>query len=88
MRITFSPSFKKAYSKRIKNNKKLVFVVTKRIEQFKTDPDCLQLHNHQLVGSMKGLFSFSVNGDMRIIYEWINKETVLFLDIGSHNQVY
>ncbi len=34
------------------------------------------------------LRAFSVTGDIRIVYFEINDESVLFLDIGTHNQVY
>jgi len=88
IKIILAPSFKKCYSKRIAHNKKLIFVTTKRFEQFSIDPNCQQLHNHQLIGKMKGLYSFSITGDIRVIYRWVDNTTVLFMDIGSHNQVY
>ncbi len=37
---------------------------------------------------MKGKFAFSITGDMRIIYEWLGKNTVRFLAIGGHKKVY
>lgn len=86
--VTLSPSFTKNYSKRILYNKKLDFVFNKRAQQFAIDPNCQQLHNHRLIGKLKDLYSFSITGDIRVIYRWIDQNTVLFLDIGSHNQVY
>ena len=48
------------------------------------------LRDHPLSGDMKGQRSFSVTGDYRIIYEERqNGEIVfVFLDIGTHSQVY
>lgn len=86
--ITISPDFKKAYSKRIKGNKKLEMRVLERIGLFQKDSKNKVLNNHYLIGKMKGLYSFSITGDIRIIYQWVDEKTVLFLDIGSHNQVY
>jgi addiction module RelE/StbE family toxin len=86
--ITISPSFKKAYSKRIKGNKKLEMRVFERIGLFQNDSRNKVLNNHYLIGKMKGLYSFSITGDIRVIYQWVDNERVLFLDIGSHNQIY
>lgn len=86
--ITFHKNFKKNYEKRIKNNSKLTDLFRKRTEQFIVDPECRYLHNHKLIGDLKDCFSFSVSGDVRVVYCWIEKDKVLFLDIGSHNQVY
>ncbi len=86
--ITFDPNFKKVYSKRIKGNKKLESRVAERIKLFQQDSTNYFLRNHRLIGKSKGLCSFSITGDIRIIYQWIDKNTVLFLNVGSHNQVY
>lgn len=86
--ITLSPNFKKVYSKRIKGNKKLVNRVSERLQIFQQNYNDCSLKNHQLIGPMKYLYSFSITGDIRIIYQWIDQNTVLFLDIGTHNQVY
>lgn len=88
IKIDFHKKFQKNYLKRIKNNKKLDFLFHKRVEQFILNPEYCQLNNHKLTGKLQKSCSFSINGDIRIIYQWIDSETVLFLDIGSHNQVY
>jgi len=46
------------------------------------------LRGHPLKGKFKGLWSFSVESDIRVIYRHVNKNTVLLLRIGTHNQVY
>jgi len=88
IRIDYHRKFEKNYRKRIRNNRKLDFIFHKRVEQFLIDPNCKELGNHELTGRMKGLYSFRITGDIRCLYCWIDEETVLFLDIGSHNQVY
>ena len=45
------------------------------------------INDHPLTGKLKGLRSFSVGGDVRVVYEE-TEEHYLFVDIGSHNQVY
>ncbi|HEV2402601.1 MAG TPA: type II toxin-antitoxin system mRNA interferase toxin, RelE/StbE family [Candidatus Saccharimonadales bacterium] len=45
------------------------------------------LNDHSLTGKLKGLRAFSVGGDVRVVYQE-TEDHYLFLDIGSHNQVY
>lgn len=88
MTIELYPNFKKSYKKRIANNPKLVSQVAKRIKLFQQNPKNPILRAHQLTGAKKDLCSFSVAGDIRILYFLISKDKAVFLDIGSHNQVY
>lgn len=87
MKIYFSESFKKSYKKRVLNDKKLLIQFKKRYQLFKHNPENPLLKDHKLKGSKLGLRSFSVSGDVRIVYS-IKDRTVYFLDIGTHNQVY
>lgn len=86
--IDFHKKFQKHYYKRIKNNRNLDIIFHEKVDLFAIDPNNKILNNHYLIGKMKGLYSFSITGDIRVIYQWIDSERVLFLDIGSHNQVY
>lgn len=86
--IDFHKKFQKNYIKRIKCNKNLDNIFHEKVRLFVLDPNNKVLNNHYLIGEMKGLYSFSITGDIRIIYQWIDEEKVLFLDVGSHNQVY
>lgn len=88
MKIELHPSFEKAFKKRISWNKKLVLKVNERITLFMSNPHYSVLENHKLSGKQTELRAFSINGDIRIVYFEINEDHVLFLDIGSHNQVY
>lgn len=86
--VNFSKSFVKSYSKRIKSNNKLKFQFEKRTDLFKIDRLNSLLKDHGLIGDKKGLRSFSVSGDCRVIYRMDSEDFVEFIDIGSHNQVY
>lgn len=44
-------------------------------------------HDHALTGKLTGKRAFSVAGDIRVIYVEL-EDAIVFLDIGSHNQVY
>ncbi len=81
------PAFTRAYKKRIASNLHLRTRVEERIRLFQHNPNNPLLHNHALVGKMKGFRSFSISGDLRIIYYW-EDGIAYFIDIGTHNQVY
>lgn len=58
-----------------------------RLSMFITNPRHPLLHDHALKGNRSGHRSFSVTGDIRIIYRVID-DAIELLDIGTHNQVY
>ena len=43
--------------------------------------------DHKLIGSLEGFRSFSITGDIRVVYRKDGAEIELY-DIGTHNQVY
>ena len=61
---------------------------SKKLDIFFENPSNPVLNNHQLNGELKNLRSINISGDIRAIYEQINKNTVLFLSIASHSKLY
>lgn len=88
MKIELHPAFEKSYKNRIANNSKLVAQVAIRLELFVQDPHSPSLKDHALTGSKKSFRSFSITGDVRVVYLRISADHILLLDIGTHNQVY
>lgn len=88
MKIKLYRGFKKAYKVRIASNQKLAHQTEQKIILFKRDPRNPILKDHRLAGAKRGLRGFSITGDIRIVYLPVSKDEVIFLDIGSHNQVY
>lgn len=88
MNIDFHVSYKKAYKKRISSQINLVSKTKERIDLFRNNPQNLILKDHALKGTQKTKRAFSVTGDIRVVYTKLDEDTVLFLDIGTHNQVY
>lgn len=88
IKIQYSKRFLKHYRSRIAKNSKLDKRFKSRLQVFLKNPKESILRTHQLVGSKQGLYSFSITGDIRVIYRYIFPNTVEFLDIGTHNQVY
>ena len=88
MNIYFHQDYKKAYQRRISKNLKLRQKTLERIKLFQKNPDNPSLKDHPLKGARMGLRAFSITGDIRIVYLPVSKGKVIFLDVGSHNQVY
>lgn len=70
------------------DNNELLDKIQYLIKLFIVNTEDTRLRSHALRKRMKGKFAFSITGDMRIIYEWLGKNTVRFLAIGGHNKVY
>lgn len=88
MKISFHSTFVKNYNKRIKPHENLAGRFKVRLALFSTDPTNPQLKNHRLIGKKNDRWSFSVTGDVRVIYKFIDVNEVLLEDVGTHNQVY
>lgn len=61
--------------------------IEERIRRFMADPKDQLLRDHALSGSLDGLRSFSVTGDIRVLYEMVGKDLYL-LDVGTHSELY
>lgn len=46
------------------------------------------LRDHNLIGKLKSFRAFSITGDVRVIYSEEPKDEIIFIDIGTHSQVY
>ena len=89
MEISFSKSFKKTFRKRIADQlSEAAFWET--IEIFIEDPFHIQLKTHKLSGKLKGLWSFSIGYDLRVVFYFTNDKPprAVFVDIGNHDEVY
>jgi len=80
--------FKRRYKKRVKRSGELQRQFWKRMEVFLTDPFSSQLRTHKLSGKLQGLWAFSIDDDHRVVFEFIDQQRVLLIDIGSHDEVY
>lgn len=85
--IRVTKNFEKSYKKRIGLSIKLRSQYVNRVELFKTGKRDCPVDDHSLAGKLKGKRAFSIANDIRVIYEETEDE-IVFIDIGSHNQVY
>jgi len=81
----FHSHFKKQYKKlRIREQARC----DARLLLFEQDFSNSILENHPLRGKYVGFWSINVGGDLRAIYEYVNMETVMFVDIDTHSNLY
>jgi addiction module RelE/StbE family toxin len=86
--VSFSSSFKRAFKKSIKNNQKLEQKFWKKAELFIKNPYDNRLRTHKLTGKLADLWSFSIEYDCRVIFYFSTPSKAVFIDIGTHNDVY
>jgi addiction module RelE/StbE family toxin len=87
MRIAYHRHFLKNFKKRILPYPKLVAKFEERLRLRLDDPSSPVLWDHQLAGSKSEYRSFSITGNIRVVYK-IEGNILKLYDIGTHNQVY
>ncbi|OGZ12425.1 MAG: hypothetical protein A3D67_00680 [Candidatus Lloydbacteria bacterium RIFCSPHIGHO2_02_FULL_51_22] len=60
----------------------------KRLILFIDEPFHPILSNHRLRGKLKDLYSINVAGDMRALYRIIDAETIEFVLLDTHSNLY
>jgi len=80
--------FKRRYKKRFKQRAELKHKFWNRMDVFLSDPFSSRLRTHKLSGKLHGLWAFSIDDDYRVVFEFIDKDQVLLIDIGTHDEVY
>jgi addiction module RelE/StbE family toxin len=79
--------FEKNFRKRIAPDIKLLAQFDERVKLFIAGVREAPVNDHGLTGQLLGYRAFSVTGDVRVIY-LETKTDIIFLDVGTHNQVY
>jgi len=86
--IAFSPAFERNFRKRFKGKVAAQEKFWQRVELFIENPFDARLRTHKLSGNLKDLWSFSVEYDIRVVFYFITEKKVVFVDIGTHDEVY
>ncbi len=88
VKVEFKGKFSTMYRNLTKDDAELRDLIADTIRLFEKNPDDTRLDNHALTRKMSGKWAFRINDDIRIVYEWVGNNTVRFLAIGSHKEVY
>ena len=88
-KIIFTESYNKRAKKFIKKHPGLISVYEKTLRLMEINPKHPSLRTHKLRGRLSGLYSVSINMSYRITIEFIIKDdTIIPIDIGTHDSVY
>ncbi|MBI4023306.1 type II toxin-antitoxin system mRNA interferase toxin, RelE/StbE family [Candidatus Berkelbacteria bacterium] len=85
MIVHFHPRFDKQAAKLPKSVRRQL---RERLRLFRTHPTDARLNRHRLKGKYLGCLSINVTGDVRAVYQILNREEVRFTHVGSHSQLY
>jgi len=87
--IIYTNSYLKRVKKFIKKHPELVSQYEKTLKILELNPAHPSLRLHKLSGKLSELHSVSINISYRIsIYFLIEKDKIIPVDIGSHDEVY
>ena len=78
--VFYSSSFKKSIKRYLPIRTK----IEKTIAKFINNPLDPSLKTHKLTGKLSSYWSFSIDFHLRILFEFIDDETVGFIDVGTH----
>jgi addiction module RelE/StbE family toxin len=70
-----------------KKDKRLFYLIEKKLELLIINENHPSLRKHKLSGKMNNLWSISINKSIRMVYIDMENE-YYFVDIGTHDQVY
>ena len=81
-RILYASTFVKELKKL---PSEIISLAVKKEKIFKENPLHPSLRIHMLHGNLKGLWSISITGNFRIIFERQKNGDLLFISIGKHD---
>ena len=87
--IIYTDSYLKRVKKFIKKHPELISQYEKTLKLLELNPNHPSLRLHKLHGKLSELYAVSINITYRIsIYFLIDKDKIIPVDIGSHEDVY
>jgi addiction module RelE/StbE family toxin len=85
MNVLFHKKCKKQYAKLRPSERVCCLERLRLFAEQQTHP---VLNNHQLSGELALFRSINVGGDLRVLFEFIDGDTVHLLSIGTHSELY
>jgi addiction module RelE/StbE family toxin len=85
MKVFFHKYFEKRFAKL---SPKVQKKTLEHIKLFESYQFAEVLDNHALSGKYIGSRSINITGNYRAIYDLISDDSALFVDIGTHSQLY
>jgi addiction module RelE/StbE family toxin len=91
--IGWTPKSLRAFKRLVKRNPDLRSAIEQTLNQLSEDPFHPSLQTHKLTGDLAGIWSASIDYRLRILFEFVNdvetqEQSILLLNLGSHDDVY
>lgn len=86
-RIEASKPFLKTLNRLSKKNSELRSTFKDTLEKLIEDPFTPSLKTHKLKGRLKDFFACTISFDLRLVFK-IEKDAIVLIDVGSHDEVY
>lgn len=78
--------YSKKFIKELKKiSEEIIKLAVKKEVAFKNNPLHPSLRLHELHGKFKGIWSISITGNYRIIFERMDNGDIMFVSIGKHD---
>jgi len=87
IKVAFSSSFKRALKFFLKKHTAKQGNFEERLTPFIENPYHPKLETHKLKGGLIGYLAFIIEYDLRVIFYFKNDCSVIFIDIGTHDEV-
>ena len=93
MKIAWTPQSMRAFKRIIRKKPDFRPLIEKTVRQLAEDPFHPSLRTHKLKGDLSNVWSCSIDYSNRILFEFIEdpeeqKQAILLLNLGSHDEVY
>ena len=90
MEIEFSSSFRRSFRKQTRKHAQLEASFWEQLELFIENLFHPALRTHRLSGKLKGLLSFSIRYDMRVVSTFLEEKPkrALLIVMDTHDEVY
>lgn len=85
MHVDYTKAFNKQFEKLPEKRQKQARAA---VALFLQDITAASLRNHALKGEWQGYRSISAGGDFRLHFKVVDSDTVLFVAVGTHSQLY
>lgn len=82
MKIFYTKKFEREYKKL---NKEIKLKLESRENVFRKNPHSATLKTHKLLGALGDFWSFSVDFNYRVIFEFVDDNNIFFHSVGNHD---
>lgn len=91
-KLVWSKTFLRAFKKLAERHPHIQEDIEQTLRILVQDPFDARLRTHKLKGKLDGVWACSVGYDLRLIFEFVKgaeqKDDILLIEIGSHEEVY